>query len=196
MSSRSFRRRSNRRKRRPQDAGEKTGTPPEPRPNEPRPNEPRPNEPRPNEPLLNEPRPNEPRRPGGASAPRAQREGSSRRENRGAGGRSPEARAPRPELAQDLPECPVCRKKLRELPTALTHKASGKPAHFDCIVKELRDSTELASQEKLCYLGGGAFGILEFRQAGGQGRFVIKKRIQYEEKETPQEWKKTLLVSC
>ena len=32
--------------------------------------------------------------------------------------------------------------------------------------------------------------------ARGPSRFVIRKRIQYEEKETPQEWKKPLQVSC
>jgi hypothetical protein len=86
----------------------------------------------------------------------------------------------------------VCGKPVRELSSALTHRASQKPAHFDCVVKELRESNELAPQEKLCYLGGGCFGILEFRSPP---RFVIKRRIQYEEKETTQEWKKPLQIS-
>jgi hypothetical protein len=62
-------------------------------------------------------------------------------------------------------------------------------------MRELRDSNELAPQERICYLGGGSFGILEFRQQGGPGKFIIRKRIQYEEKEAAQEWKKPLLVS-
>jgi hypothetical protein len=95
-----------------------------------------------------------------------------------------------------LPDCPVCGKPVRELASALTHRVSRKPAHFDCVVRELRESNEVAPQEKICYLGGGSFGILEFRGAGGTPRFVIKKRIQYEEKEAPQEWKKPLQVSC
>jgi hypothetical protein len=61
---------------------------------------------------------------------------------------------------------------------------------------ELRDSNEMAPQEKLCYLGGGSFGILELRPQGAPSRFVIRKRIQYEEKEAPQEWKKQLQISC
>jgi hypothetical protein len=94
-----------------------------------------------------------------------------------------------------FPDCPICRQPVRELPSALTHKETGQPAHFDCIMKELRDSNELAPQERICYLGGGCFGILEFRQPGGPGKFVIRKRIQYEEKEAVQEWKKPLLMS-
>jgi hypothetical protein len=95
-----------------------------------------------------------------------------------------------------LPDCPVCGKPVRELASALTHRVSRKPAHFDCVVRELQESNEVAPQEKICYLGGGSFGILEFRAPGGSTRFVIKKRIQYEEKEAPQEWKKPLQYPC
>ncbi len=95
-----------------------------------------------------------------------------------------------------LPDCPVCGKPVRELASALTHRVSRQPAHFDCVVRELRESNEVAPQEKICYLGGGSFGILEFRASTGSPRFVIKKRIQYEEKETPQDWKKPLQVPC
>jgi len=94
------------------------------------------------------------------------------------------------------PECPVCHKPVRELPSALTHRLTGQPAHFECIMKEIRDAHALAPQEKLCYLGGGCFGVLQFRQAAGTSRFTIQKRIQYEEKDGPQDWKKTLLVTC
>jgi hypothetical protein len=106
-------------------------------------------------------------------------------------------RALQPTIPLDLPDCPVCGKQVRELASAVTHRASRLPAHFDCVMRELRDSNETAPQEKICYLGGGTFGILEFRPpGGGPGRFIIRKRIPYEEKETPQEWKKPLQVSC
>lgn len=94
------------------------------------------------------------------------------------------------------PDCPVCGKPIRELASALTHRVSRQPAHFDCVVRELRESNEVAPQEKICYIGGGSFAILEFRPQGSPSRFVIRKRIPYEEKETPQEWKKPLVVCC
>ncbi len=90
-----------------------------------------------------------------------------------------------------FPDCPICKQPVRDLPSALTHRETKQPVHFDCIMRELRDSNELGPQEKICYLGGGAFGILEFRQ----GKFTIRKRIQYEEKEAAQEWKKPLLLN-
>ena len=106
-------------------------------------------------------------------------------------GRGAEQLPPRNDPPMVFPDCPVCKQPVRDLASALTHQQSGQPAHFDCIMRELRDSNELAPQEKICYLGGGSFGILEFRQ----GKFTIRKRIQYEEKEKVQEWKKPLLIS-
>ncbi len=133
-----------------------------------------------------------PPRPTGGYPPR----GSSR--GRPPGGRGAPSAPPAPVRTTPLevPDCPVCGKPVRELSSALTHKLSRKPAHFDCVVRELREANEMAPQEKLCYLGGGSFGILEFRPPGSSSKFVIRKRIQYEEKELPQEWKKPLLVPC
>ncbi|HVP18782.1 MAG TPA: hypothetical protein VMU36_07280 [Spirochaetia bacterium] len=111
---------------------------------------------------------------------------------RRAAGADPNAPPPAPLV---FPDCPICRQPVRELPSALTHRETGQPAHFDCIMRELRDSNELAPQEKICYLGGGSFGILEFRAPGAPSRFVIRKRIQYEGKDAAPEWKKVLLIS-
>ena len=88
--------------------------------------------------------------------------------------------------------CPVCGEPVRELASALTHRQSGQPAHFDCIVKELREANPLGPQERLCYLGGGAFGVLTWRVEGNPASFVIKRRIPYEDPRIPQEWKKQL----
>lgn len=143
------------------------------------------------------------RRQGGGQGP-AQQPGGSRH-----GSQSPRARgrphkggapqpqeAPRPAAPIVLPDCPVCGKQVRELASALTHRIARQPAHFECVLRELLDSNDVAPEEKICYLGGGSFGILEFQASGGATRFVIRKRIQYEEKEAPQEWKKPLQVSC
>jgi hypothetical protein len=117
-------------------------------------------------------------------------------QSKGGAGRTPDSRSAHPQAVLPSPDCPICGKPVRELASALTHRVSRLPAHFDCIVRELRDSTDIAPQEKLCYLGAGSFGVLEFHPLGGPSKFVIKKRIQYEEKELPQEWKKLLQISC
>jgi len=186
MSSRSFRRRNNRRRHR-QDGGEdapgqRPGGPQEEKPQQrgQRPPARQPGE-NPAPPQRGNQRPAGRRTPGG----------------RPAGSRPPEpVTPPWPVLPVVLPDCPICGKQVRELASALTHRVARQPAHFDCVMRELRDSNEVAPQEKICYLGAGTFGILEFRPPGGPTRFVIRKRIQYEEKETPQDWKKILAITC
>jgi hypothetical protein len=138
------------------------------------------------------------RREGRRRGSERRREADARRDTAGGGRRDgpPEEVPPRPSAPLVIPDCPVCGKPVRELSSALTHRATRQPAHFDCILQELRQSNEIAADEKVCYLGGGCFGVLEFRSAPGPNRFVIKRRIQYEEKETPQDWKKPLQISC
>jgi hypothetical protein len=114
-----------------------------------------------------------------------------RRHQRPSGDRG-ERPAPPPQAPRVFPGCPVCGEPVRELSSALTHRQSGKPAHFDCIVKELREANPLGPQERLCYLGGGTFGVLTWRVEGNPASFVVKRRIPYEDPHAPQEWKKQL----
>jgi hypothetical protein len=69
---------------------------------------------------------------------------------------------------------------------------TGNPAHFDCIMKNIEAQEGLASNERICYLGKGSFGILRFQKNGGTIPFIIRKRIQYENIETAPEWRKSL----
>ncbi len=185
MSSRSFRRRNNRRRRR-QGAGDEG-------------QDQRPAGPQEEQQQPRGQRPAGRQDDGGPPGSGRTNPSSARRTpgGRPQGGRGAEPQRPaQPAIPIVLPDCPVCGKQVRELASALTHRVARQPAHFDCVMRELRDSNEIAPQERICYLGGGTFGILEFHPPGGPARFVIRKRIQYEEKETPQEWKKPLQVSC
>ncbi len=182
MSSRSFRRRNNRRKHNRPAAGTDSRAPAQ------------------QGPVGQDPQKEPGQRSNQGRGPRRenQRQGQPGR-NPSGGRRSPPDRARDaaghvqfPEPPRVYPDCPVCQQQVRELPSALTHRATGQPAHFDCIMRELRDSNELLPQERICYLGGGTFGIIELRP--GPGRFVVKRRIPYEEKEAVQEWKKPLLI--
>ncbi len=79
--------------------------------------------------------------------------------------------------------CPVCNKPINKIITAITHKETKKKAHFDCILKELKKNYRLKPDEELYYLGGGNFGIVEGLKGLKSKRFVVKRKIQYEEKE-------------
>ncbi len=93
----------------------------------------------------------------------------------------------RPEAS--FPLCPVCQRPVRELSSAIAHRETGGPAHFDCILKVLREEHRPAENEKICYLGNGSFGVVQFR---GPMRFFVRKRVQYEKTDPPAEWRKTI----
>ncbi len=87
-------------------------------------------------------------------------------------------RTAREEQSRDI--CPICDKPINIMVTAIVHRETNKKAHFDCIIKELKKSYHLKSNEGICYLGGGSFGIIETVKGERKKRFVVKKRIQYE----------------
>ena len=92
----------------------------------------------------------------------------------------------------ELPICPKCNKPVRDLHSAITHQESEKPAHFDCILKILKENTEIYPHEKICYLGNGSFGVLQFRNSNNSLRFFIRKRIQYEPPNSIPDWRKKI----
>lgn len=96
-------------------------------------------------------------------------------------------------MQHDAP-CPICGKPVRMLYSAILYENSDTPAHFDCIVKSIRETYDVSPREKICYLGSGSFGIIQMRDVGSQIPFLIRKRIQYENQEKTREWRKKLSV--
>ncbi|MBN2532928.1 MAG: hypothetical protein JXB88_08555 [Spirochaetales bacterium] len=98
------------------------------------------------------------------------------------------------ERNKNTQKCPICHKSIHEFFTAISYKGSDNPAHFDCILKELKSQEELSPNEKICYLGNGSFGIITFRNPSSPIKFLIRKRIQYETVETSPLWRRKLPV--
>ena len=92
----------------------------------------------------------------------------------------------------DLPICPICGKAIRDIYSAVSYSVTQTPAHFKCIIEELKKTNELKDNEKICYLGSGSFGIVQFRRPDSQMRLFIRKRIQYEDKNTDLSWRTKL----
>jgi len=97
-----------------------------------------------------------------------------------------------------LPEwetpCPLCGEPIKDIASAITERTSGNPAHFDCVMKKIAEEEEVQEDEKICYLGNGSFGIIQKRNSK-QMNFFIRKRIQYEEKDsaTSQTWRRNYI---
>lgn len=90
----------------------------------------------------------------------------------------------------NLPECPICNKTVRDILTAISIGDDNTPAHFDCVLKKITETEDISPNEKVCYLGGGSFGIVKFRKTSNSNRFFVRKRIQFEPKESKSDWRK------
>ena len=85
---------------------------------------------------------------------------------------------------------------MRDLYTAIAYGERSAPAHFDCIMSLLGEREELEEGARLCYLGGGSFGIVQVRpaaRAGDRGgTLLIRKRIEVEDKDAAPAWREEL----
>ena len=72
-------------------------------------------------------------------------------------------------------------------PRPIAHRETGGTAHFDCILRLLREEHNPGENEKICYLGNGSFGVVQFRPPL---RFFVRKRVQYEKTEEVPEWRR------
>jgi hypothetical protein len=93
---------------------------------------------------------------------------------------------------QHYPECPVCKKPVREISSAIAFKPTNEPAHIECVINEIKKTEPLEPNERICYLGKGSFGIITSRNPASPLKFLIKKRIQYEASNVPLEWRKRI----
>jgi len=106
----------------------------------------------------------------------------------------PRPRGARPEETRDMPACPLCGKPVYDLFTALSaSRDTGEPAHFDCVLERVNASESLAAEEKLVYLGSGAFGVVEYKDRDkSESAFLVKRRIQWEKRR--RSWNDDLLA--
>lgn len=101
-------------------------------------------------------------------------------------------RKPQP-AAVDTPPCPICSKPLRFINSAIMHNETNQAAHFDCVLKSIRQTVDLQPNEKICYLGKGSFGVIQLRNPNSPMRFFIRQRIQYEAPDNKPEWRNDII---
>jgi hypothetical protein len=86
--------------------------------------------------------------------------------------------------------CPWCGKPITDITAAITDKESGLPVHFDCVIDRITATETLESNDSVCYIGGGRFGILHYNNPPDTRDFVIKKILEWEQKETNTKWRR------
>lgn len=88
--------------------------------------------------------------------------------------------------------CPMCNQPITEIASAINDKASGKPAHFDCVLTKVKESEPTGENEKISYIGQGRFAVLYYENPRDQRNFSIKKIIEWENRENKSEWREEI----
>ncbi|MFA6857486.1 MAG: hypothetical protein WCR31_09775 [Treponema sp.] len=88
--------------------------------------------------------------------------------------------------------CPVCGKPIEDLTSAVSDRATGKPAHFDCILEQLNKSESLDVNDKITYIGQGRFAVLHFDNPRDLKSFKILKTIEWESREKKLDWREEM----
>ncbi|MCL2209883.1 MAG: hypothetical protein FWC19_07160 [Treponema sp.] len=88
------------------------------------------------------------------------------------------------------PDCPWCGKQITDITTAITDKETGLPVHFDCVLERIAGMENLETNDSVCYIGGGRFGIIHYNNPPDTRDFIIKKIYEWEVKDANIEWRK------
>lgn len=90
--------------------------------------------------------------------------------------------------------CPICGEPMRDIHSAIAFPPSNQPAHFECVTGRIAEQETLAENERVVYLGNGSFGIVADEKTPGVSgsRYMVRKRIQFEDKDTVFDWRKEL----
>ncbi|MCK9169407.1 MAG: hypothetical protein M0P01_03260 [Treponema sp.] len=88
--------------------------------------------------------------------------------------------------------CPICGKPIEDLTSAVSDKATGRPAHFDCILDQLNKSESLGVNDKITYIGQGRFAVLHFDNPRDLKSFKILKTIEWESREKKLDWREEM----
>ncbi|MDH4127399.1 MAG: hypothetical protein OEV44_01505 [Spirochaetota bacterium] len=90
--------------------------------------------------------------------------------------------------------CSICSEVIREPLTAIPDKISSKNAHFECIVLEIKKANIISTGEKIYYLGGGRFGIVQERRVRNRLTYSIREKIQYIDKPLKRSYNEKKLI--
>jgi len=90
------------------------------------------------------------------------------------------------------PDCPWCGKQIKDITTAITDKESGRPVHFDCVLARITEMENLETNDSVCYIGGGRFGVIHYNNPPDTRDFSIKKIFEWEAKDNNSEWRRPI----
>jgi hypothetical protein len=90
------------------------------------------------------------------------------------------------------PDCLWCGKQIKDITTAISDRETGFPVHFDCVLARITEMETLETNDAICYIGGGRFGVIHYNNPPDTRDFIIKKILEWEMKDSVFEWRKPI----
>jgi hypothetical protein len=90
------------------------------------------------------------------------------------------------------PNCKWCEKQINDITTAISDKESGLPVHFDCVIARIVEMEQLGTNDNICYIGGGRFGVVHYNNPPDTRDFTIKKIFEWEMQDRVNEWRRPI----
>jgi hypothetical protein len=87
------------------------------------------------------------------------------------------------------PDCPWCGQQIKDITCAIADKDTGRPIHFDCVLGRVADMVTLETNDAVCYIGGGRFGVVHYVNPSDVRGFTIKRIIDWEVKDNSGDWR-------
>ena len=89
-------------------------------------------------------------------------------------------------------DCMYCGKAIKDMSSAISDKNSGAAIHFDCVITRISQGEKLGPGDSIAYIGGGRFGIVNYKNPANSHSFVIKKIFEWEIRENRAEWRQII----
>jgi hypothetical protein len=96
-----------------------------------------------------------------------------------------------PRIQYPTMDCAICGETIKDVSNAIATGEEGRPAHFDCILRQLSAQEDLASGERIIYLGSGNFGVIAPSNEDHVPFTIVRKLPIEEFKELP-EWRREI----
>jgi hypothetical protein len=91
-----------------------------------------------------------------------------------------------------VPSCPWCNKPIKDITSAISDKNTGLPVHFECVLARINEMEKLQPNERVCYIGGGRFGVVHNSNPNAPKNFTIRRIYEWENKDEKEEWRSSL----
>ena len=91
-----------------------------------------------------------------------------------------------PQVIEPRPVCALCGEPIESIAEAIS-EPNGGYSHFDCVIDKIKAQENVQGPDSVSYIGHGTFAVVS-RDA--EGKYCIKKRIQYESNEAFNDMKK------